>query len=153
MLALHHKRPLPEREQAAADLIKQARQDRRIADVIRAQIRANNLATDEIKTEVQLAPRAPFAFGFMLSLKPSARTEYLQAGTVNEKVDRVLLVRPWARLQYQAIALARQGREVRDCNLPTRSKAAMERTRPWVWRIGCLKTMPRVRQSSIAISE
>jgi hypothetical protein len=58
---------------------------------------------------VQLAPRAPFALGFMLFLKPFALTEYLQAGTVNDEVDRGLLVRPWTRLQYHAVPPARQG--------------------------------------------
>ena len=43
--------------------------------------------------------------------------------------------------------------ETSGTEISTRSKAAMERTSPWVWRNGCLKTMPNVRQSSIARSE
>jgi hypothetical protein len=93
----------------AVNLIKQARQGRWISDVICGQIGAGNLATDKIETEVQLAPRALFALGFMLFLKPFALTEYLQAGTVNDEVDLGLLIRPWTRLQYHAVPPARQG--------------------------------------------
>jgi transposase-like protein len=34
---------------------------------------------------------------------------YLQASTVNNEVDRGLLVRSWTRLQYHAVSPARQG--------------------------------------------
>ena len=79
----------------AVDLIQQVWQRCRIADLICGQLGTDDLATDKIETEVQLAPRAPFALGCMLFLKPFALTEYLQAGTVNDEVDRGLLVRPW----------------------------------------------------------
>ena len=72
---------------------------------------------------MQLAPRALFALDFMLFLKPfltrqahaqhaaerAPSPEYLQASTVNDEVDRGLLVRPWTRLQYHAVPPARQG--------------------------------------------
>jgi hypothetical protein len=70
-----------------------------------------------IVTSIIEPNRAPFALGFMLFLKPFALTEYLQAGTVNDEVDRGAAVRPWARLQYQAVAPVRQGREIRYCDL------------------------------------
>ena len=66
----------------------------RIADVIGGEIRADDLSTDKIKTEVQLAPRAPFALGFMLLLKPFALAEDLQAGTVDNQMNPSLTVDP-----------------------------------------------------------
>ena len=49
-----------------------------VPNIFGGQIGADDLATDKIETEVQLAPSAPFAFGFMLLLKPFALAEDLQ---------------------------------------------------------------------------
>jgi hypothetical protein len=43
------------------------------------------LAADKIKAKVQLAPRAPFALGFMLFLQPFPLAEELQARVVNDQ--------------------------------------------------------------------
>jgi hypothetical protein len=60
-------------------LIQQARQGSGVANVIRGQIRADDLATNKIKTKtkLQLTPRAPFALGFMLLLQLFAFAEDL----------------------------------------------------------------------------
>ena len=65
------------------------------------------LPADKIKTEVQLAPSAPFAFGFMLFLKPFALAEDLQAGTVDNQLDWSAHGRVWRFCQSQPIAPAR----------------------------------------------
>jgi hypothetical protein len=49
----------------------------RIANVVLGEIRANKLPTYKIKIEVQFAPRAPFALGFVLFLRPFALVENL----------------------------------------------------------------------------
>jgi len=56
-------------------LIQQVWQRCRIADLICGQLGTDDLATDKIETEVQLAPRVPFARGFMLFFKPFALTD------------------------------------------------------------------------------
>jgi hypothetical protein len=61
----------------AVDLIQQALQRGLITNVISGQIRADDLATNKVKTKVQLAPRAPFALGFMIFLQPLAFGEDL----------------------------------------------------------------------------
>ena len=88
----------------------------RIANIILGQIGADDLATDKIKTEVELAPRAPFALGFMLFLKPVAFARDLQAGTVDNQVNPSLTVDPWLCLLRQPITPARQGGEIRHCD-------------------------------------
>ena len=59
----------------AVDLIQQARQGGRIANVVRSQIEADDLAADKIKTQVQFAPRTPFTLGLMRFLQPVAFAE------------------------------------------------------------------------------
>ncbi len=56
----------------SVNLIRHLRQGRRIADIIGGQTGANDVATDEIQTRVQLAPGAPFTPGFMLRPLPFA---------------------------------------------------------------------------------
>jgi hypothetical protein len=51
------------------DLIQQVRQGCWVANIIRGQIRADDLAADKIKTKVQLAPGPSFALSSMLFLK------------------------------------------------------------------------------------
>ena len=91
----------------AVDLIQEIWQRRPIVDVVLGEIRANDLSADKIKAKAQLAPSAPFAFGFMLLDAPFALTEDLQASTVNDQVYWFAApgLRLWA--QRQPIALAR----------------------------------------------
>jgi hypothetical protein len=78
----------------------------RITDIIDSEIRADDLSADKIKTEVELALRAPIAHCFMLFLKPFALAEDLQTGTVHDQMDCGAAVEPRPRLQYQAAATA-----------------------------------------------
>ena len=88
------------------DLIQETWQRRRIADIIFGEVRADDLATNKIKTEVELAPGAPFAFGFVFLLKLFALAEDLQACTVHHQMDPSLIVGPWLCLQRQTITSA-----------------------------------------------
>jgi hypothetical protein len=107
----------------------------RIANVVLGEIRANKLPTYKIKIEVQFAPRAPFALGFVLFLRPFALVENPQPSAVNDQMNPGLTVDLWLCLQRQTVAPARQGGEIRyrDHNPNT---FAMERINPRVWRSG-----------------
>ncbi|MGZ2505337.1 hypothetical protein ACVINI_005883 [Rhizobium beringeri] len=59
-----------------------------IADIIHGQIGTNKLTADEIETKVQFAPSFAFGFGFVLVFQPLARAEDLQAGAVDNQMDR-----------------------------------------------------------------
>lgn len=74
-------------------MIQETWQRFRIADIIGGEIRTDNLATDKVKAEVQLA------LGFMILLKPFALAEYLQSGAINYQMGRGLAVGPLSRLQ------------------------------------------------------
>jgi hypothetical protein len=117
MLVLHHKLRLPESERPGRQTDPGELKRCRIANIILGQIRADDLATDKIKTAVELAPRALFALGFMLLDAPLAFTEDLQAGTVDNQMNPSLTVDPWLCLQRQPITPARERGKVRYYNL------------------------------------
>ncbi len=48
----------------------------------------NNLTTDKIETKVQFAPSFAFGLGFVLVFRPLALAEDLQAGAVDNQMDR-----------------------------------------------------------------
>lgn len=104
---------------SAVDLVQQDGQSRGIADVIRCEISADNLARGEVKTKVQLAPSFAFGLGVMLFLEPLALAEDLQARTVDHQMDRLSAAGSALCWQSQPFAAPRQGGEVRHRNLKT----------------------------------
>ncbi|NZD54904.1 hypothetical protein H0Z56_34850 [Rhizobium leguminosarum] len=55
---------------------------------LNGQIGTNNLTTDKIETKVQSAPSFAFSLGFVLVFQPLALAEDLQAGAVDNQMDR-----------------------------------------------------------------
>ena len=88
-------------------MIQQTWQGGGIANVIRGQIRADDLSAYKIKAKVQLAPRAPFALGFMFFLKLFDFAEDLQADTIHCQMNRIRWGRFARHVQSQALAPAR----------------------------------------------
>jgi hypothetical protein len=79
----------------------------RIADVIGGEVRADDRATNKVKTEVALVPRAPFALGFMFFLKLFDFAEDRQADTIHCQMNRIRSGRFARHVQSQALAPAR----------------------------------------------
>jgi hypothetical protein len=113
MLVLHRKLRLPGTNQPDSRLDPRDQVALRTADIILGQIRADDLPADKIKIEVELAPRTPFALGFMLLLKPFALAEDLKASTIHDQMNRIRSGRFARRVQSQALAPTREGGKIR----------------------------------------
>lgn len=145
-----------------ANLIQKAGERRRITDIIQGEIRANDVARDEVQSQVQLAPTLAFCSRFMLFGEPFL-TRRAHAHHAAERAPSPNILRPvlsttrWIGARLFGLRFSdkvrpfprREGAEKSGTAISTPSKAAMRRMKPWVCRSGCLKIMPKVRQSSI----
>ena len=150
----------------ASYLIEQAGKGSWVANVIRGQIGADDLATNKIKTKVQLAPRASFALGFMLFLKPFL-TRQAHAQRAAERAPSPKIFSPvLSTTSCTGLALWVTALADRLSPLPLRDMVvkcgtviltpislAMERIKPCVCRNACLNTMRSIKHISIAKSE
>ena len=82
-----HSRRAHEDLDGLGDLVEQGLDLGGIIDVTLGQDGSDNPAGHRVKADVQLAPRAPLA-GTVLLDQPLARATQLQAGTVDQQVDR-----------------------------------------------------------------
>ena len=86
-----------------------------------------------INTEMQLTPAAACP-NAMLLVQPFALAVNFQAGTINKKMQRFIMTDP-AWQDRQPAAPAAQSRVIGDSDT-TWSTAAIDRSRPSVWRSG-----------------
>ena len=111
------------------DLIEQFRHFGNVADIVRRQFHGDDFMRVGINAEVQLAPAAARP-DTMFLIQPFALAVNLEAGAVDEEMQRLVAIDPvWQ--DRQAAAATAQGRVIGD-RISTSSTSAIDRSRPSV---------------------